>query len=796
MPRPESIAEVAVAGPLRRTFIYRVPESIGELQPGQRLLVPFGRGRKTGYYLGPAPRRPGLKLKDITRAIDAFSYFSPELFKFCRWMADYYFANPADCLVAALPPPLKSGAVAAYFWKTKPDWLPPSLARRAGRGKRVTPAVLSRITGESGLFQRLVDEAAIVEQPLPESSLQSMRYVALRAAGFEVWEKHFATRKFQPGKFDGSKTRVELKEAGWSDYQIRLALRENILLPVYRDEEHGSVLEFVQAREDVSGIVLNAEQQAVVEELHKSLGGPFSPTLLHGVTGSGKTIVYCHLCRDLLQKGKTALVLTPEIALTGSILSYFRGFFGDLVTVIHSAMTDRERWASWRDIRSGRCKIVVGPRSAIFAPLPDLGLIVVDEEHDQSYKQSDPAPRFHGRDAAVMRAKLNDIPILLGTASPSLESYHHARSGRYRLLRLTRRPAGAGLPTVHVVDMRKDRLRGDLSFMSFPLKQEMENRLANGEQAILYLNRRGHSPQLKCCTCGEVPQCPHCRINMTYHKVGHKLSCHYCGFVRTSYDVCPKCRGTEFIYLGVGTQKVEESLSRLFKDARAVRLDSDSASGRKRAHAILSEFASRKSNVLLGTQMVTKGLDFPGVTLVGVLSADMSLDLPDFRASEKTFARLLQVSGRSGRSQSPGEVKVQTYYPGSDLIADAARQDYEAFFDREIESRRALSFPPFSRLVNFTLSGSDEKKLEKTALEFSARLRDKISRSGLKAELLGPAPRPLYLLRGKYRRHMFVKTRQVVKLVGMLTEWETAEPRFKLPSAIKLVVDVDPDDMM
>ena len=325
MLKPDSIAEVAVAGPLRRTFSYRVPKSIGELRPGQRLLVPFGRGRKTGYYLGPAQHRPDLKLKDIIRTIDAVTHFSPELVKFCRWMAGYYFANPADCLVAALPPPLRSGAVASYYWKTIPDWLPPSVARRAGKGKRLTKASLSKITGESGLLKRLIAEAAIVEQPLPEAALQGRRCVALRAAGPEIWERHFATRKFQPGRFEGARTRTELKEAGWSDYHLRLALREDALLPVYSDPEHGSVMEFVQARKDVSRIVLNAEQQAVVEELRKSLGGPFSPTLLHGVTGSGKTIVYCHLCRELLQQGKTALVLTPEIALAGSILSYFRG---------------------------------------------------------------------------------------------------------------------------------------------------------------------------------------------------------------------------------------------------------------------------------------------------------------------------------------------------------------------------------------------------------------------------------------------------------------------------------------
>jgi primosomal protein N' (replication factor Y) len=489
-------------------------------------------------------------------------------------------------------------------------------------------------------------------------------------------------------------------------------------------------------------------------------------------------------------------VLTPEIALAGSTLSYFRGFFGDLVTVIHSAMTERERLESWRGIRSGRFKIVIGPRSALFAPVPDLGLIVVDEEHDPSYKQDNPSPRFQGRDAAIMRARIARIPIVLGTASPSFESYHNAQTGRYQLLHLTKRPRGATLPTVRLVDMRTERLKGDLPFFSFALKQQMEKRFDRDEQVILYLNRRGHSPQIKCAGCGYVPRCPHCQVNMTFHKVGHKLSCHYCGHVEATPKRCPQCGSDKLLFLGAGTQKIEESIPRLLASARVVRLDSDSASGRKRAYQILSGFASGESNLLLGTQMVTKGLDFPGVTLVGVLSADFSMDLPDFRASEKTFARLLQVAGRSGRV-APGEVLIQTYYPESELIDDAARQDYESFYKREIESRRALSYPPFSRLVNFRLSCKDENKLQETALEFRERLLGRIKSAGLKQSApLGPAPCPLYRLRGNYRRHLFVKTRQVIKFVRMLRQWELSEPRFKLPSTIKLAVDVDPDDMM
>ena len=365
-------------------------------------------------------------------------------------------------------------------------------------------------------------------------------------------------------------------------------------------------------------------------------------------------------------------MLTPEITLAGSTLAYFRGFFGDKVTVVHSAMTSRERLASWRGIRSGRFKIVVGPRSALFAPLPNLGMIIVDEEHDSSYKQDDPSPRFHGRDSAIMRAKINSIPVLLGSATPSLESYHHALDKRYNLLQLRKRPTGASLPSIQLADMRSQGLKGEHSYLSLPLKKKIESTLKADRQLILFLNRRGYSPHLKCSDCGHTPECPDCRIKLTYHKRGRKLTCHYCGYLVIAGSYCDSCSGNQVDCIGVGTQRLEESLAELFESAKVVRFDSDSASGRKKAHSILSSFARKEGNLLLGTQMVTKGLDLPGVTLVGVVSADASMDMPDFRASEKGFSRLVQVSGRSGRADQPGEVIIQTFNPTNEVIADAA----------------------------------------------------------------------------------------------------------------------------
>jgi primosomal protein N' (replication factor Y) len=727
--------------------------------------------------------------------LDGQSYFSSDLFRLCLWIADYYFANPADCLIAALPGMFKSARSVRYVWRTEDDEVLKLLGREIKPGRTLSDEVMRKIKSVKGLLTRLLSNE-VIEEDWIESPGQSRRPSGYRMTDTEAFDRFFKRRKTELEPFDSLRTRPELKASGWTDYLIRQAIEAKLLLPVFNDAT-GNVLDFIKPRKDIGEILLNSEQQQVVDSISKVLSTGFSCHLLHGVTGSGKTIVYCHLCQKVIDNGFTALVLTPEIALAGSTLAYFRGFFGDKVTIVHSAMTEPERLESWRGIRSGRFKVVIGPRSALFAPAENLGLIVVDEEHDPSYKQDNPAPRFHGRDAAIMRARINNVPVLLGSASPSFESYHNVQSGRYQLLRLTKRPLNAKLPTVRLVDMRTDRLRGDLGFFSLALKQQIEKCLNKDEQVILYLNRRGHSPQVKCADCGYVPQCCHCQVNMTYHKIGRKMSCHYCGRVETTPDQCPKCKGDDLMFLGAGTQKVEESIPRLLDTAKVARLDSDTASGRKGAHQILSDFASKKYNLLLGTQMVTKGLDFPGVTLVGVLSADLSLDLPDFRASEKTFARLLQVSGRSGRAGQHGEVLIQTYYPDSDLIDDAARQDYESFYNREIENRRGLDYPPFSRLINFTLSGKDESKLQKAALEFRDRLLEHINSAPLKPLTpLGPAPCPLYRLRGNFRRHLFVKTHQVVKFVKMLREWELSEPRFKLPSTIKLSVDIDPDDLM
>lgn len=785
---------VAVDGPLRRTFCYAFPSDADDLVPGQRLLVPFGRGRTIGYYLGFAEAPSGFAAKAISRVLDEVCYFPPDLFHLCLWMADYYFANPAECLACALPPALKSAATARYRWSEAPAHVPFDIAVLIKPGKPVSQSALKQLhaLGQDTFRKLLIDQVLIEDWSLPDI-LDKKQVSGFRLTGNGDIST-LAKRVAPPAPFDGEKSRAELKLLGWTDHFLRRALALQLIEPVYSEDAH--LLDFIKPRPEVAGIKLNEEQSRVVQTVSGSLADGFKTFLLHGITGSGKTIVYCHLARELLARGKTVLVLTPEIALSGATLAYFRGFFGDLVTVIHSAMTDRERLDSWQGIRQGRYKIAVGPRSAIFAPLPDIGLIIVDEEHDGSYKQDDPAPRFHGRDSAIMRAKINNVPALLGSASPSVESYYHARNGRYHLLELTQRPGDAVLPNVRVIDMRTEGAKGDMPFVSLTLKKEIERRVAADEQVILFLNRRGYAPMLRCGDCGYTPTCPQCQVRLTYHKVGSKLTCHYCGFIRLQYDTCEVCAGRRILYMGAGTQKVEEALPKLFEFARTIRLDSDSASGRQNAHRILTSFAQREYNLLLGTQMVTKGLDMPHVSLVGVLSADIGADLPDFRASEKTFARLLQVAGRSGRAEKRGEVILQTFSPDSELITDAARQDYKSFFAREVASRKESYYPPFVRLTNIILSGAKEDQLEQVALDFCQRLKEEARTAKIEIQILGPAPCPLYFLRKNFRRHIIIKTNQQVAFARMLSSWESREARFKLPAALKVTIDIDPDDMM
>jgi primosomal protein N' (replication factor Y) (superfamily II helicase) len=789
---------VGITGPLCRSFTYVLPGEFTAPNPGQRVVVPFGRRSIVGYYLGQADPIPGVTIKPVQKLLDYTTLISLELFALCQWISEYYVANPADCLSLALPTLLRNRVTARLMWADEAGSDIPDTARQLMRpGKTVTDKELTFLKSRHKVSLPDLISRGIVREIWPVPTKDSRASVSgYRVNCEDGWPEFVARRKQKPEPFDGERTRQELLALGWTGHLLSAAVKAGVIAPVTRSASD-KLLDVITARPEVRTHSMTSAQQDVLARVAEALTKGFATFLLHGITGSGKTLVYCHLAEEVLAQGKTVLMLTPEIALAGAMMGYVRGYFGDQVTILHSGMSERARLENWQAIRAGKHPIVVGPRSALFAPLPNLGLIIVDEEHDGSYKQDDPAPRFHARDAAIKRGQINNVPVLLGSASPSVESYYQAKSGKYQLLELNERPAGAKLPVVRVVDLRQDRLGGDLPFISYALKKEVEKRFDRQEQVILFLNRRGYSAMLKCGACGHVPQCPQCEVHMTYHKAGGgRLACHYCGLVRRPYPTCEKCNGHDFLFLGAGTQKLEESISRLFDRAVPLRFDSDTTSGDLGAHRLLSSFASQKFNLLLGTQMVTKGLDMPGVSLVGVLSADHGLDLPDFRASEKTFARLLQVAGRSGRTEREGEVIIQTYYPENEVIIDAARQDYRGFFAREIVLRQEHDFPPFVRLLNIELLGAAEEQVKREAESLRHRLEEKCRAEGVAAGFLGPAPCPHYYLKGVYRRHLLVKSKRMPQLSRLLAAWDNEQARFGLPAAIKVRLDVDPVDMM
>lgn len=842
----EVTINLAVAGPYRNLFTYKLrPADALHLQPGCRFLVPFGGGTKIAFFVEPQTAPVAHRLRFIKERIDLETPFPPDLFQLCRWMADYYFAGLGEVLAAALP-----GTAAG---KPRLEYVPVDrdalerfadndarvgrLARRLLRKGSIGDTTLKNQPDLAPLVRRWLDEGLIASRHKAIGGQKKLLGYRL-SSRVEEGEVSGDVRKLQPGViYPASEMAATF---GLSAFRLTKLCKENIIEKVHGEPTAVEATDF-RVRHELPKLDLLDQQKRALDEIIPAITKhQFAPFLLFGVTGSGKTLVYCHAAKEALTVGRSVLVLVPEIALSGLLLSSFAAFFGDRVAVIHSGLTVPQRMAVREKIASGEIGVVIGPRSALFSPMKNLGLIVVDEEHDPSYKQDDPAPRYHGRDAAVMLAKTCSCPIILGSASPSVESYYNATSGRYRMLTLDRRPqSGYRMPQIITLDMKSEKISGECSFLSYRLKKETETHIASGGQVIYYLNRRGFSPRLKCRDCGEVPVCPDCGVTLAYHRSGNLLKCHFCDRVEPAPQKCGQCGGSDFIALGTGTQRVEENLSRLFEDIRAERIDSDKTA-RKSGRLILSEFAEDKFDLLVGTQMVTKGLDIPNVTLVGVLAADIGLEMPDFRAAEKTYARLLQVAGRAGRGDREGTVMIQTYYGDHPVIRHLAHGDYLGFFEMVLEERRELQYPPFSRLINITLTSEDEKALEKEALAFRIRLEGHLSglssrnsdvgpgapplavgsgvgkdfeqgtppfRVGPGASplavgsrknfiLLGPAPAPIYRLRGQYRRRLIIKCGSIGKIVARFRAWEEAEKGFGLPSKVRAIFDIDPVNMM
>ncbi|MDH3981468.1 MAG: primosomal protein N' [Kiritimatiellaceae bacterium] len=729
---------------LDREFDYRIPAHLQEsIKVGSQVNVPFQSRELRGFVVGLANNSAfGDKLKEIAGVVGEKPLIPDEIMKLAYWIADYYCA-PIEHAVRTV--------------------LPSAVRKRGAKHKKQ-------------LFVKIVDarnvdgassSAGTTELEVPSTLTAKQKLV------FQSLEKF------------GGMSLSELKErCGCSDSPIK-TLQKNGLVKIeettiQRDPHAG--MELLRTKP----FNLMDEQQMALDTICASMDLEKPRTvLLHGVTGSGKTEVYLQAIQHALDQGKGAIVLVPEIALTPQTVDRFRSRFGGCVAVLHSSLSDGERHDEWHRIRNGDAQIAIGARSALFAPIANPGLIVVDEEHEATYKQ-DESPRYNARDVAVMRGYLENCCVVLGSATPALESFANVKNGRYDLAEMLLRVDDRSMPLMRIVDMCIEKEKdGRPQIFSTELVEGIYDRLNCNEQVILFLNRRGFSSSLQCEQCGYVAECAECSVSMTYHKRAHKLLCHICGAEEKVPDRCPDCKDPDFKYAGMGTEKIEEVLGKLCPNARVARMDSDTMRKKDSYRQVLDKFRAGKIDILLGTQMIAKGLDFPNVTLVGVLHADMSLHMPDFRAGERTFQLLTQVAGRAGRGEKAGEVIVQAYTPHHPAIQAARSLDYEGFCSQDLEFRRELNYPPFSHLVLLTFKGEHELDVMRAADGFFQRLEKVLPETVTHSP---PMPAPLARAKGQWRYQIMLRCEHAVKMTKPIRHVQTCH---KMPKGVTCTVDID-----
>jgi primosomal protein N' (replication factor Y) (superfamily II helicase) len=825
------VVEVAVTLPVAGRFHYRVPTRLrAKARVGARVLVRFGGKKVTGVIVrAPGePPPPGVTLVDVSDVLDDEPALPPDLVELCMWLADYYEAPPGEVVRAALP---AGSGVGARRVVALTDAGRAALANGGALPAKLR-AVLARLeagpiatAGLSALLKRgiadgvergLVSEGE--DRDRARARLKRERVAwwtragdaastpSAAAASVDVTSSAPAASASVGAAGKSPKRRavldaliaangepVSVAELNQRVAGASAALRELAKQGVVALGEREVELDAAPVDAVMGGGAIPTptdEQDVAIDAILGALREPpasFAPFLLHGVTGSGKTEVYLRVIAEALGAGKTALVLVPEISLTPQLAARFRARFGDEVAILHSGLSEQARLGEWSRLRRGQARIAVGARSAVFAPLERIGVIVVDEEHDGSFKQEE-GVRYHARDVALVRAQRAGAVCVLGSATPSLESFAHARRGTYRLLTLSKRPTARPMPSVDVVDLRVHMPDGD-AMLSNVLRDAIGGALAAGDQSILFLNRRGFATFVLCRACGHSFRCPHCAVSLTYHRHSDRLTCHYCGYVRRVPEACPECKTNGAIMRkGLGTERVADAVATEFPQARVARLDRDVASGAK-IEAVLARVARREVDILIGTQMVTKGHDFPGVTLVGVLCADTGLDLPDFRASERTFQLLAQVAGRAGRGERAGRVIVQTYRPGASAVVAAAAHDYVQFFEAETASRAELGYPPHGRLIAVRIDGGDEHAVVGVARKL-ADVGEAMVAAGTVAgiELRGPVPAPLEKLRNRTRWQIWLRGTDRAALRRVARAMAATD----VAAGVRVVLDVDP----
>ena len=821
---------VALPVPLRTTFTYAVPQLLqASVQSGSRVLVPFRRQAMVGVVLEFVENPPpDTKVREISRVLDFVPALTPKLLELARWIAGYYLGPIGEVFRAMLPPltEIKTQQLIAlteagrkFVERSNGSEATVALTlfesaflAKLGKSKGALPFAGSKIGLDAAALQKLQRHGLLeIREIVKGRERKTQRVIAWKGGGTadedspakKSEENDYAETQSAQRKRREERVRKLLEtERGPLPLPQLLKLAQvtrAVIGRMLRDGLLESWEEAIDPAEDPfdTGYTppaheLNAEQESAFTEIRARFElGEFGVQLLHGVTGSGKTEVYLRAVQDTLARGKTAIILVPEIALTLWIGRQCRSWFGarfEGVAVLHSALSDVERAREWWRVRNGEARVVVGTRSAVFAPLERIGLIIVDEEQENSYKQEE-TPRYHGRDVAIVRAKMENALALLGSATPSMESYHHARGGKYELLTIASRVADRSLANVEIVDLREEfQQTHQSSPISAKLHAGIQECLANGTQTLVLINRRGYSWSVLCRSCGAPVQCVNCSISMTHHKQRNRLECHYCGSIQPIPKICPKCQSKYVYFFGAGSEHLEERLRKEFPGARIARLDRDTARTKRQYQELLGAFAGGALDILVGTQMLAKGHDFQRVTLVGVVSADSSLSMPDFRAAERTFQLLTQVAGRAGRGELRGRVLIQTFYPEHYAIQDAVQQDYGAFFQRELHFRRMMAYPPFTSLANVIVR---DMNLEK-AIRFARQLSEYFSpHDGKEVRILGPATAPLARLKKEHRFQFLLKSTKrsvLTKLLsGAIAHCEAKEIP---PTAV--LMDMDP----
>ncbi|EIT85034.1 primosome assembly protein PriA [Fictibacillus macauensis ZFHKF-1] len=804
------IAKVIVdipASNVNKTFDYLIPKTLeASAQPGMRVAVPFGPRKLQGFILSITKDATVSKLKRLQELLDPVPVLTSELLSLGQWLSEETLCFLITAFQAMIPSALKAtykkefalsqeqhlsslpSQVMRWFnhrthipydeiVTTEPELLPVFQKLVTAGTLEVIYKMNDKVTKKKikvvypnqsvGALQTLL--AALPPQALKQKEV--LHYVMNEREG--VVQSDLLTM------FDASRSTVTALEKKGAVVVIDQEL--------YRDPFAGR--EFKKT----TPLTLTAQQEesmrpmvaAVEEERHETF-------LLHGVTGSGKTEVYLQTIEAVLQKGKEAIVLVPEISLTPQMVLRFKGRFGSRVAVMHSGLSAGEKYDEWRKIQRKEVSVVVGARSAVFAPFENLGLIIIDEEHESSYKQEE-NPRYHARDVAIHRGLMNHCPVILGSATPSLETYARAQKGVYTLCELLERVNSRELPAVEIVDMREELRNGNRSMFSEDLFAKLQDRLQKGEQSVLFLNRRGYSSFILCRDCGYVGECPHCDISLTYHKKHHTLRCHYCGYAEEMPTNCPSCESSYIRFFGTGTQKVEEELAKLLPEARVIRMDVDTTSRKGSHEKLLSQFGEGKADILLGTQMIAKGLDFPKVTLVGVLAADTMLHLPDFRASEKTFQLLTQVSGRAGRHELEGEVVIQSYTVGHYSIELASKHDYHTFYKEEMAVRQSHRYPPYYYLTLLSFSHPDVLKVVDASEKCAGYLRERLSERTL---ILGPVVSPIARIKDRYRYQVMIKYKNEPALSRIIQELLQHFQPLMDKEGLHISVDMNAQQMM